>query len=265
MDPNLTADVVRRIARREFLCGSGLSLGSIALGALLSRDGLASPSGPDGSARGSHAVDNPLAPKPPHYPAKAKAVIQLFMAGGPSQLELFDFKPKLQELSGQPIPESFVKGKKFAFIKGVPKCLGTRRKFARHGDSGAELSELLPHIAGIVDDIAIVRTMRTDVFNHGPAKLLTQTGSSLFGRPSASVPGRCTALGSESNDLPGFVVLTSGPRGPRGGSDLWSNGFLSSVYQGVPLRGKGEPILNLASPHGVRSDQQRRMLDAVRT
>jgi hypothetical protein len=228
-------------------------MGSVALGTLLTDDGLL--------AAKTERTD-PLAPRSPHFEPKAKAVIQLFMAGGPSQLELFDFKPKLQELHGKTIPESYIEGKRFAFLKDNPKCLGTIRKFARHGQSGAQISELLPHIAGICDELALVKTMHTDNFNHGPAKLITQTGSPLFGRPTIG-SWVLYGLGSESKDLPGFVVLASGPRGPRGGSYLWSNGFLSSVYQGVPLRTKGDPILNLASPQGVTSESQRRVLDAI--
>ena len=250
------ADIVQRLLRREFLHQSGLGLGSIALSSLMAGDGLLA-----GDA--ATPAPSPLAPRPSHFARQAKSVIQLFMAGGPSQLELFDYKPALQKLDGKPIPDSFVDGKRFAFVKGVPKCLGTSRKFRRHGQCSAEISELLPHFAGIVDKVAIVRTMHTENFNHGPAKLLTQTGTTLFGRPTIG-SWVLYGLGSESHNLPGFVVLNSGPRGPRGGSYLWSNGFLSSVYQGVPLRSQGAPILNLASPHGVQSDQQRRVLDTVR-
>jgi hypothetical protein len=248
-----------------------LGLGSIALGSLMSRDGLDRLLAADDARRtatGEGARDaatlraNPLTAKSPHFPPKAKAVIQLFMAGGPSQLELFDAKPKLQSLSGQDVPKSYIEGKRFAFLKPDAKLLGTRRRFARHGKSGAEVSELLPHTAAIVDDLAIVRTMKTDNFNHGPAKLLTQTGFQTFGHPT--IGAWCLyGLGSVNEDLPGYVVLQTGPRGPRGGSYLWSNGFLSSVYQGVPLRGDGDPILNLASPPGVSRERQRRVVDAV--
>jgi hypothetical protein len=254
----IPSEVVQRIARREFLHQSGLGLGSVALTALMAQDGLLMP-----NTAHSATTLNPLAQKPPHFPAKAKSVIQLFMAGGPSQLELFDYKPELQRFNGQPIPKSLIEGKRFAFVKENPQCLGTSRKFARHGQCGAEISELLPHTARIVDDIAIIRTMQTENFNHGPAKLLTQTGTALFGRPSIG-SWVLYGLGSESDNLPGFVVLTSGPRGPRGGSYLWSSGFLSSVYQGVPLRSKGDPILNLSNPTGIKSDQQRRVIDTVK-
>ncbi|MBI2823063.1 MAG: DUF1501 domain-containing protein [Planctomycetia bacterium] len=240
------------LSRRQFFSDCGLSLGGIALAALMERDGLAA----------AAARAGPLAVKPPHFQPKAKAVIQLFMAGGPSQLELFDLKPKLRELSGQPIPASYTEGKRFAFIKPDAKLLGTKRQFARHGESGAELSELLPHTAAIADQIAIIRTMKTDVFNHGPAKLMLATGSPQFGRPSMG-SWVLYGLGSETQDLPGFVVLKSGPRGPRSGAALWGNAFLSSVYQGVPLRNSGDPILDLATPIGVSAAEQRRTLDAI--
>ena len=198
-----------------------------------------------------------------HHEPKAKSVIFLFMAGGPSQLDLFDEKPKLRELNGQVIPESYVKGKRFAFIKPDAKLLGTGRKFARHGESGAELSELLPHLATTADDICLVKSMATDVFNHGPAKLFVNTGSPQFmGRPSMGA-WVTYGLGSESQNLPGFVVLQSGPRGPRGGAPLWASGFLPTNFQGVPLRSGKEPILNLANPAGIDQDRQREFTSAV--
>lgn len=237
-------------ARRDFLHHCGLGLGSIALSALLNTD----------AARA--ASNNPTAPRAPHFEPKAKAVIQLFMAGGPSQLELFDYKPKLQALHGQAVPKSYTEGKRFAFLKPDATLLGTKRKFARHGQSGAEVSELLPHTAKIVDDIAIIRTMHTDNFNHGPAKLIAQTGHQLFGNPTFG-SWLLYGLGSECENLPGYVVLLSGPRGPRGGSYLWSNGFLPSIYQGTPLRAAGEPILNLANPAGVDRQRQERTVSAI--
>ena len=242
-------------SRRYFLCHCGLSLGSIALGTLLGNQS------PAFAATSAPRVD-PLATRPPHFAPRAKSVIHLFMAGGPSQLELLDYKPKLQELDGQTIPKSFIENKRFAFLKGDPLLLGTKRKFSRHGQSGAEISELLPHLAGIADDVAIIRTVATDVFNHGPAKLFMNTGSPNFGRPSMG-SWVTYGLGSESQDLPGFVVLQSGPRGPRGGTAHWSSGFLPSVYQGVPLRSAGDPVLNLASPAGVSLGEQRAALDAI--
>ncbi|HEY1600344.1 MAG TPA: DUF1501 domain-containing protein [Pirellulales bacterium] len=244
------ASATRRASRRQFFSDCGLSLGGMALAALLDREG-------QGATR-----SDPLATRPPHFAPRAKAVIQLFMAGGPSQLELFDQKSKLRELNGQAIPPSYTDGKRFAFIKPDAKLLGSKRRFAQHGASGAEISELLPHTASIADQLAIIRTMKTDVFNHGPAKMMLATGTPQFGRPSMG-SWLLYALGSETQELPGFVVLKSGPRGPRSGAALWGNAFLSSVYQGVPLRSQGDPILNLTTPAGISEVQQRRALDAI--
>ncbi|MDX1948560.1 MAG: DUF1501 domain-containing protein [Pirellulaceae bacterium] len=207
-------------------------------------------------------ADDPLAPRPGHHPPKAKSVIFLFMAGGPSQLELFDPKPRLQELSGEVIPESFVASKRFAFIKKDAKLLGSVRKFAQHGESGQTISECLPHLAQVADEICTLRAMKTDVFNHGPAKFFMNTGSPLFGRPSMGA-WVTYGIGSQSRDLPGFVVLQSGPRGPRGGGPNWGSGFLPTTYQGVPLRNKGAPILNLDNPEGIAAADQQRFIGAV--
>ena len=245
---------VDQILRREFLYQTGFGLGSIALGSLMAQDGTA--------ATASPAPFNPLGIKPTHHAPRAKAVIQLFMAGGPSQLELLEHKPKLQELSGQVVPQSYVEGKRFLFIKPDAKLLGTKRKFAKYGQAQIDVSELLPHFATIVDDVALIRTMKTDNFSHGAAKLLTQTGYPRFGFPTMGA-WTLYGLGSVSQNLPGYVVLQSGPRGPRGGSYLWSNGFLSAAYQGVPLRGEGEPILNLTNPAGITAGRQGRTIEAV--
>ncbi len=255
--PAISATSQRQQTRRHFFGDCGLTLGSIALSQLLARDGLLAA---DADAR---ARTDPLAPKPTHFAPRAKRVIHLFMAGAPSQLELFDHKPKLQELNGQPIPESYIENKRFAFIKKDPKLLGTRRTFAQHGESGATVSECLPHTAEISDSIAIIKTMATDVFNHGPAKLFMNTGSPHYGRPSMGA-WVTYGIGSEADDLPGFVVLQSGPRGPRGGTHNYGSGFLSSLYQGVPLRSSGDPILNLTTPEGVSRDSQRRTVETIR-
>jgi hypothetical protein len=221
----------------------------------------------EGKAVAAPQFANPLAPRQPHFPGRAKSVIYLFMAGGPSQLELFDYKPRLQELNGKPIPDSFIQGKRFAFMdtftKEHPKCLGTARKFARHGRCGAWVSECLPHTAGIVDDIALVHSVQTNVFNHAPAKFFMNTGSPQTGRPSMGA-WVTYGIGSESQSLPGFVVLQSGPRGPRGGAPLWGSGFLPTTFQGVPFRSGGEPILNLTSPRGITPRRQKEVLDALR-
>jgi hypothetical protein len=243
--------------RRHFFGQCALGIGSLALSSLLN----------EGQAAEVPKLVNPLAPRKPHFPAKAKSVIYLFMAGGPSQLELFDYKPRLQELNGKAIPDSFIKNKRFAFMdsftREVPKLLGTRRKFARHGQCGTYVSECLPHTAGIVDDIAIVRSIATNVFNHAPAKIFVNTGSPQFGRPSMG-SWVTYGIGSESKSLPGFVVLQSGPRGPRGGALNWGSGFLPTTYQGVPFRTGGEPILNLTSPRGITGSRQRQVIDTIR-
>jgi hypothetical protein len=208
---------------------------------------------------------NPLEPKKTHFPAKAKNVIFLFMAGGPSQLDLFEHKPQLTKLNGKPIPESYTAGKRFAFMDSSHRSdlLASRRSFKQYGQSGAWVSDLLPHTASIVDDISIVTTCKTDLFNHAPAKLYMNTGSGLFGRPSMG-SWVTYGLGSECEDLPGFVVLQSGPRGPRGGSVLWGSGVLPTTYQGVPLRNQGDPIVNLSTPSQITPTQQRQVVDSVR-
>ena len=229
-----------------------MGLGAMALGSLLREE----------DVQGAGSEPNPFAARPPHYAPKAKNVIFLFMAGGPSQLELFTPKPKLQELDGQVIPQSFVANKRFAFIKGDAKLQGTKRKFAQHGQSGQTISECLPHLGSIADDVCTLRAVKTDVFNHGPAKFFMNTGSPLFGRPSMGA-WITYGIGSLSRDLPGFVVLQSGPRGPRGGAPNWGSGFLPTAYQGVPLRSTGAPILNLTSPDGISRDDQRRFVESV--
>ena len=237
--------------RRHFFRDCGVGVGTMALGSLLARD--------------SNATErkDPLTPRKPHFPAKAKAVIFLFMAGAPSQLELFEPKPELNKLNGQKVPESFTQGKRFAFIKGDAKLLGTKHKFKKAGQCGMDLSDLLPHHREIVDDLCWLRGMKTDVFNHGPAKCFVNTGSPQFGRPSMG-SWLTYGLGSESDSLPGFVVLQSGPRGPRGGAALYSSGFLPTVYQGVPFLRGANPILDLAPPPGVDIKQQGEFVDAVR-
>jgi hypothetical protein len=236
--------------RRHFFRDCGVGVGAMALSSFLARD--------------THAGErtDPLVPKKPHFEAKAKAVIFLFMAGAPSQLELFEPKPELNKLSGQKVPESFTKGKRFAFIKGDAKLLGSVRKFEKAGKCGMDISELLPHHKEIADELCWLRGMKTDVFNHGPAKCFVNTGSPQFGRPSMGA-WLTYGLGSESDSLPGFVVLQSGPRGPRGGAALYSSGFLPSVYQGVPFLKGPNPILDLAPPPRVSTKDQGEFVDAV--
>jgi hypothetical protein len=232
--------------RRHFFSRCGVGLGSMALGSLMARD-------------------DALAPKNTHFPAKAKNVIFLFMAGGPSQLEMFEHKPLLTQLNGKPIPESYIKGKRFAFMDSSHRSdlLGPRVGFKQHGQCGAWVSDYLPYTANIVDDISIVTTCKTELFNHAPAKLYMNTGSGLFGRPSMGA-WVTYGLGSQCDNLPGFVVLQSGPRGPRGGAVLWGSGVLPTTYQGVPLRNQGDPIVNLSTPEGISASEQRKVVDAVR-
>jgi hypothetical protein len=249
MNDDLSA--LRHVTRRHFFGRCGIGLGSVALASLLSeRRGFSNEESPD---------------KAPHFAPRAKNVIYLFMAGGPSQLDQFDFKPKLIDYNGQPIPESFIAGKRFA-IKGTSagtKLLGSRRAFKRCGQSGAWVSEVFPHTAGIVDDISFLHACKADLFNHAPAILYMNTGSGQFGRPSMGA-WLTYGIGSEAANLPGFVVLLSGPRGPRGGAVNWGSGFLPTSYQGVPFRGGGDPILDLSMPKGITAEKQRRTLDVIR-
>ena len=226
--------------RRHFFSDCGLGVGKMALAGLLARDCFAE------SAR---APTGPLAPKPPHFPGKAKAVIQLFMAGAPSQLELFDHKPKLAEIEGKPIPPEIIGGQRYAFIRPDAAVLGPQFKFARHGDSGAELSEMLPWLAGVVDEIAIVRSCRTDQFNHAPAQIFMNCGFGQPGRPSMG-SWVTYGLGSECDELPAFVVMSTGG-GISGGSANWSSGFLPSMHTGTRFRNAGDPILNVGQPAGA--------------
>lgn len=240
--------------RREFLHHGGLGIGALALQSLLMKDAAAAPV--------KINPTNPLSPRLPPLTAKAKRVIYLFMAGGPSQLELFEDKPKLREFSGQTPPPSLLAGKRFAFLKGNEKLLGNTRQFDRYGECGMTLSELLPYHRQIVDKVCWLRGMTTDVFNHGPAKLFMNTGFQAPGRPSFG-SWVTYGLGSDADDLPGFVVLQSGPRGPRAGASLWSSGFLPTSFQGVPFRGKGDPILYLRSPEGLSRDRERAFHNTV--
>jgi uncharacterized protein (DUF1501 family) len=234
------------VARRHFLQDCGYGLGKAALASLLV-----------GEARGA----DQFAPKKPHFPAKAKAVIHLFMAGAPSQLELFDYKPALAKLEGKPLPPEVIKGQRYAFIRPEAGVLGPRFKFAKHGKSGAELSEMLPNLAKVVDDIAILKAVHTDQFNHAPAQIFFNTGFGQPGRPSMG-SWITYGLGCESKNLPAFVVMYTGG-GISGGSAVWSSGFLPTTYTGVRFRNSGDPILNLSPPPGVDDDLQKETLDLV--
>lgn len=243
-------DSVIRSNRRDFLCSSASGIGAVALMHMLSRDS-------------GFASQNQLHPALTHFAPKAKRCIFVFMAGAPSQIDLFDYKPELNRLHGQKMPDSLLEKVRFAFIKKESATLmGSPRKFSRHGKSGMWFSDLVPHLATCADDIAMIRSMHTDQFNHHPGQLVMQCGRAEFGLPAMG-SWLNYGLGSENQDLPGYVVLTAG-RGSSGGATLWQSGFLPSIYAGVRFRNQGEPVLNLDSPNGLPGDLQRKSLDALK-
>ena len=253
--------------RRHFLRGLGAGVGSMFLGVMVSQEsGLvkAAERNVDGSARLDFTRDpsRPLAPLPPEFDARAKRIIYLHMAGAPSQLELFDYKPDLNKLNGEDCPASFLEGKRFAFITGVPKLLGAQYPFHQAGASGQWLSDRLPNLEKHVDDLCVIRSMRTDQFNHAPAQLLVQTGNARLGYASLG-SWVIYGLGTENQNLPGFIVLVSGGKQPDGGKQLWGSGFLPSVYQGVQCRSQGEPVLYLENPADVSRVLRRSELDTI--
>ena len=251
MDPR--QEQAQLITRRHFLNKCQVGIGGIAFSSLLGRNATAA------------ALDvlNPLEPKHPHFAANAKNVIYLHMAGSPPHLDLFDYKPELIKRDGQPCPDAFLKGKRFAFTTGVPKLLGTRRTFKQYGKNGAWISDAIPNLAGIADDLMIIRSMNTDEFNHAPAQLLLYTGSPRQGRPSMGT-WVTYGLGSENQNLPGFVVLISSGVSPSAGKNAWGSGFLPSVFQGVQCRSKGDPVLYVSNPKGMDRSMRRLSLDALR-
>ncbi len=242
------------LTRRDFFTTTANGLGMLALGSMLNDDRL--------FAAAEAVGADPLLPKKPHFAPKAKNCIFIFMEGAPSQLDLYDPKPKLNELNGQPLPESLTKNVRFAFIKKESAVLmGSPRRFAPHGQSRMVFSDLLPHLAGCADDLLMVRSMHTDQFNHHPAQLVLTCGRSTFGLPSMGA-WLNYGLGSESRNLPGYVVLTAG-RGTSAGTSLWQSGFLPSVYAGVLFRSQGDPVLNLRNPDGLPAELQRKGLDVL--
>lgn len=251
MDPILENRLLE--TRRHLLRTAGLGIGSMAMQALLLKDAVAAPANETG---------NPLSARPPMSAGRAKRVIYLHMAGSPSQLELFEHKPALQKLHLQDCPASFLEGKRFAFIRGVPKILAGQFAFQQHGESGQWISELLPHFASVADRACVIRTMQTDQFNHAPSQLFLQTGTPRLGNPSLG-SWVTWGLGSVNENLPGFVVLLSGGKTPDAGKSLWGSGFLPSVYQGVNCRTSGDPVLYLSNPEGMDRGLRRRMLDTL--
>lgn len=245
-------EAARTLSRRELFQNVSAGIGSIALASLLGEDLAAAPLARD---------PNSLAVRPPHFPATAKNVIFLHMVGAPSQLDLFEPKPALIKHDGQPCPDKYLEGQRFAFLRGHPKLLGSEFKFAPHGESGLEFSELLPNIATHADDICLIKTLHTEHFNHAPAQLFFQTGFGRFGRPTF---GAWTnyGLGTENQDLPGFVVMITGQVAGAGNS-LWGSGFLPTIYQGIEFRSQGEPVLFLSNPDGLESAGRKRIVDAI--
>lgn len=248
MDPRL--EKLQLATRRHFLRNSTAGLGGIALNALLADEVKA-------------ATENPLALQKPHYPAKAKRVIYLHMTGSPPNLDMFDYKPELRKRDDQDCPDQFLEGKEFAFTSGVPKLMGSPREWAQYGDAGMWMSDAVPHFHGLADDITMVHSMHTDQFNHAPAELLIYTGAPISGRPSMG-SWVTYGLGTENQDLPGFVVLISSGTQPNGGKNSFGSGFLPSVYQGVQCRSKGDPVLYSSNPPGMDRSMRRRTLDALR-
>ncbi|MDB4399631.1 DUF1501 domain-containing protein, partial [bacterium] len=242
--------------RRHFLSTAGVGVGAIALSSL---------TGASASADIPIDAMQPMASRKPHFPAKAKRVIYLHLTGSPPNLDLYDYKPELVKRTGEPCPDEFLKGRTFAFTSGVPKLLGTPRKFAQYGKNGTWLSDAVPnfHAPDIVDEMCFVHSMNTDQFNHAPAELLIYTGSPRSGRPSLG-SWATYGLGTENQDLPGFVVLISSGVQPNGGANSFGSGFLPSVFQGVQCRSKGDPVLYASDPKGMDRSLRRRSLDALR-
>ncbi|WP_406693928.1 DUF1501 domain-containing protein [Singulisphaera sp. Ch08] len=253
MDPRL--ERLQHITRRHFFKESQVGLGAIGLASLLSGDA-------PGASVAPKVVD-PLAPRVPHFAPKAKRVIYLHLTGSPPHLDLFDYKPELAKRDGQDCPDTFLKGKMFAFTSGTPKLLGTRRKFAQYGEGGVWMSDAIPHLQSVADDVCVIRSMNTDQFNHAPAELLLYTGSPRSGRPSLGA-WTTYGLGTENENLPGYVVLISSGVQPNGGNSSFGSGFLPSVFQGVQCRSKGDPVLYASDPAGMDRTLRRESLDALR-
>jgi Protein of unknown function (DUF1501) len=245
---------LQHVTRRHFFKQSQFALGGIALASMLAKD---APANADGQ------VPNPLAPKLPHFAPKAKRVIYLHLTGSPPHLDLFDYKPELVKHNGENCPDAFLKGKRFAFTSGVPKLLGTPRSFARHGKGGVWMSDALPHLQTVADEMCVIRSMTTDQFNHAPAELLLYTGSARSGRPAMGA-WVTYGLGTENENLPGYVVLISSGVQPNGGKNSFGSGFLPSVFQGVQCRSKGDPVLYASDPPGMDRTLRRQSLDALR-
>jgi hypothetical protein len=255
MEPQL--ELLQSVTRRHFLGQSSFSLGAMAMASLLAMDASSAAAVPSASP-----IDDPLAPKKPHFAPKAKRVIYIHLTGSPPNLDLFDYKPELVKRDGQPCPDQYTKGKRFAFTSGTPKLLGTPRTFKQHGKAGLWLSDAAGHLAEVADDLCFVHSMYTDQFNHAPAELLVFTGSPRPGRPSLG-SWVTYGLGTENQDLPGFIVLISSGTQPNGGKNSFGAGFLPTVYQGVQCRSQGDPVLYVSNPAGMDRAVRRMTLDAL--
>lgn len=257
----LSQQKLQNQTRRHFLMDCVTKMGGLAMAPLLFGCEPGNSRKPAGLNLSERDL-NPLAPLPPPFAPKAKSIIYLHMAGAPSQLELFDYKPELVKLDGKDCPASLLEGRQFAFIRGVPSILGPQAKFAQHGESGAWVSDYLPHFSTVVDEVSFLKAVHTDQFNHGPAQLFMQTGSPRLGRPSIG-SWVTYGLGTENQNLPGFVVLTSGGKTPDAGKSVWGSGFLPSVYQGVQCRSKGDPVLYLQDPEGMTRNMKKSVIEAI--
>ena len=242
--------------RRHFIKNCSLGLGGLAFSSLFAGCGSSV------TNMLSDFTQGPMNPKPPQFPGRIKNVIYIHMAGAPSQLELFDHKPDLMKLDGKECPQSLLEGKRFAFIRGVPRMLGPQAKFKQQGDSGAWISNYLPHLSTIADELTFLKAVHTDQFNHAPAQLLMHTGSPRLGRPSMG-SWVTYGLGSENSNLPGYVVLTSGGNNPDAGKSVWGSGFLPSVYQGIQCRSDGEPVLFIKNPKHIDRDHRQASIEAI--
>ena len=249
---NPVLEQIQLNTRRHFLKNCGVGLGAGALAQILSPD-----------AFGLKAPENPLLPRKSHFSSKAKRVIYIHLTGSPPHLDLWDYKPELVKRTDQECPDEFIKGKQFAFTSGTPKLMGTPRTFSQHGKSGMWMSDAIPHLHQHADDLCVIKSMHTDQFNHAPAELFVHTGFPQPGRPSFGA-WTTYGLGSENQDLPGYVVLISSGTQPNGGKNSFSAGFIPSVYQGVQCRSKGDPVLYVSNPPGMDRSLRRASLDALR-
>ena len=255
---NIHTERLATTTRRHFLKQCQVGLGGMALASLLADDGVA-------ADRGDIEIDSvqPMLPRNPHFKGTAKNVIFLHMAGSPPHLDLFDFKPELVKRDGELCPDEFYDGRKFAFTSAKTKLMGTPRTFKQYGAGGAWISDAMPTLPKVIDDLCFIRSMNTDQFNHAPAELLMYTGSPRMGRPAMG-SWVTYGLGSENQNLPGFVVMVSSGSNPSSGKSAWGSGFLPSVFQGVQCRSKGDPVLYASDPAGMNRDMRRLSLDAMK-